>query len=55
MFDFAFNSIDEAIYMNGHGIYVWSVVALVLISLLSFFIGYNLKIKKLKKKFNESN
>ena len=55
MFDFAFNSIGEAIYMNGHGIYVWSVVILVLISLLSFFIGYNLKIKKLKKKFNESN
>ena len=55
MFNFAFNSIGEAIYMNGHGIYVWSVVALVLISLLSFFIGYSLKIKKLKKKFNESN
>ena len=31
MFDFAFNSIGEAIYMNGHGIYVWSVVALSLI------------------------
>ena len=54
MFDLAFNSICVSIYMNGHGIYVWSDVIMVLISLLSIFIGYNLKIKKLKKKFNES-
>jgi hypothetical protein len=42
MFDFAFNSIGEAIYMNGHGIYVWSVVALVLISCYLFFMAITL-------------
>ena len=55
MFDFAFKSIDEAIYMNGHGIYVWSVVAIVCVSLLFFFILYSSKIKQIKKKLNESN
>ena len=48
MFNFAFNSFYEALYMNGHGLYVWSVVILVLISLLGFFIGYTVKIKKIK-------
>ena len=55
MFDFAFNSFHEAIYMNGHGIYVWTVVAIVMICLIYFFMHYNLKIKKFKKKFNESD
>ena len=55
MFNFAFNSLYEAIYMNGHGIYVWSVVVLVIISLITFFVLYDKKIKKFKKKFNESN
>ncbi len=55
MFDFAFNSFHEAIYMNGHGIYVWTVVAIVMICLIYFFMRYNLKIKKFKKKFNESD
>ena len=55
MFDFAFNSFYEAIYMNGHGIYVWSVVAIVCISLFTFFILYSSKIRQIKKKLNESN
>ena len=55
MFDFAFNSFYEAIYMNGHGIYVWSVVAIVCISLFTFFILYSSKIKQIKKKLNEPN
>ena len=55
MFNFAFNSFNEALYMNGHGIYVWSVLAIVFISLMYFFVSYWLKIKKFKKKFNESN
>ena len=55
MFNFAFNSFNEAIYMNGHGIYVWSVLIIVTLSLLIFFIAYSYKIKKIKKKLNESN
>ena len=55
MFNFAFNSFYEALYMNGHGLYDWSVVILVFISLLSFFIGYTVKIKKIKDKLNEPN
>ena len=55
MFDFAFNSFYEAIYMNGHGIYVWSVLAIVCLSLLVFFTLYSSKIKQIKKKLNESN
>ena len=55
MFNFAFNSFYEAINMNGHGLYVWSVVILVFISLLGFFIGFTVKIKKIKDKLNEPN
>tara|TARA_B100001057_G_C22411159_1_gene779728 strand:- start:410 stop:577 length:168 start_codon:yes stop_codon:yes gene_type:complete len=55
MFDFAFNSFKEALYMNGHGIYVWSVVSIVFISLISCFISFNIKIKKIKRKINELN
>ena len=55
MFDLAFKSFQEAIYMSGHGIYVWSVVAIVVICLVYAFANYNLKIKKLIKKLNESN
>ena len=50
MFDLAFKSIQEAIYMSGHGIYVWSVVAIVVICLVYAFVNYNIKIKKLRKK-----
>ena len=55
MFEFAFNSFYEAIYMNGHGIYVWSVLAIVCLSLLVFFTLYSSKIKQIKKKLNEPN
>ena len=55
MFKLAINSLYEAISKNGHGIYVWSVVVLVIISLITFFVLYDKKIKKFKKKFNESN
>tara|TARA_B100000927_G_scaffold57887_1_gene44768 strand:- start:1313 stop:1480 length:168 start_codon:yes stop_codon:yes gene_type:complete len=55
MFNFAFNSFEEAIYMNGHGIYVWIVFAIVISSLTIFFINFKKKIQKIKKKLNESN
>ena len=50
MFDLAFKSFQEAIYMTGHGIYVWTVLAIVIASLLIFFISLNIRIKKIKKK-----
>ena len=55
MFNFAFNSFEEAIYMNGHGIYVWIVCAIVFLCLTVFFISYRKKIQKIKNKLDESN
>tara|TARA_B100000963_G_scaffold360982_1_gene394189 strand:+ start:1206 stop:1361 length:156 start_codon:yes stop_codon:yes gene_type:complete len=50
MIEFAFNSIEEAIYMNGHGIYVWIVVIIVFFSLTYAFIYYENKISKIRNK-----
>ena len=55
MFNFAFNSFEEAIYMNGHGIYVLIVLLIVVSCITIFFITYRKKIQKIKKKLNESN
>lgn len=55
MSNFAFKSIEEAIYMSGHGIYVWIVLAIVIVCLISAFGHYKIKLRELKKKFNESN
>ena len=55
MFNFAFNSFNEAIYMNGHGVYVWGVLIIVITTLYIFFMSYIFKIKKIKKRLNESN
>tara|TARA_B100000579_G_C22835168_1_gene858283 strand:- start:1137 stop:1304 length:168 start_codon:yes stop_codon:yes gene_type:complete len=53
MFEFAFLSFKEAIYMNGHGIYVWSVIGIVVFIISCTFLNYKNKIKKIKKKFYE--
>jgi len=50
MFNFAFDSFDSFIYMDGHGIYVWSVFCIVIISLVSMFMFYKNQLIKLKKK-----
>lgn len=55
MFDFKFNSIADAIYMqssNGqyHGLYVWSVVLIVLLSIWITFLVYKVKINNIGKK-----
>lgn len=60
MFNFAFDSIGEAFMMqsaNGqyHGIYVWSVVFIVLTSLLVTFFIYKRKIRNIGKKLNEGS
>jgi len=55
MFNLAFKSLQEAIYMSGHGIYVWSVLIIVIFCLFYAFTHYKIKLRELKKKFNESN
>ena len=55
MFNTAFNSLSEVFLMqsqNGqnHGIFVWSVVVIVFISILATFIFYKMSIKKISKK-----
>tara|TARA_B100000287_G_scaffold433188_1_gene494315 strand:+ start:403 stop:570 length:168 start_codon:yes stop_codon:yes gene_type:complete len=54
MFDFAFNSFKEAIYMEGHGIFVWVVLCIVIMSLILGFLNYKSKLKTLKKKIHAS-
>jgi type VI protein secretion system component VasF len=55
MFNFKFNSLAEAFLMqsqNGqnHGIFVWSVLIIVFVSILATFIFYKMSIKKITKK-----
>jgi type VI protein secretion system component VasF len=55
MFNFEFNSLAEAFLMqsqNGqnHGIFVWTVLIIVFISILATFIFYKMSIKKITKK-----
>lgn len=55
MFNFEFNSLTEAFLMqsqNGqnHGIFVWTVLIIVFISILATFIFYKMSIKKITKK-----
>ena len=39
MFNFAFDNLNSFFYMDGHGIYVWSVFFIVIIS-MSFIMSY---------------
>lgn len=55
MFNFEFNSLAEAFLMqsqNGqnHGIFVWTVLIIVFVSILATFIFYKISIKKITKK-----
>ena len=55
MLNFKFSSLSEALLMqseNGqnHGIFVWSVIIIVFISILATFIFYKINIKKISKK-----
>ena len=54
MFEFAFKSFQEAIYMNGHGVYVWSVVIILIFCLVYAFSYYKIKLKEYKKKLDET-
>ena len=55
MFEFAFSSVREAIHMNGHGVYVWSVYSIAIsIIVASFLIAKN-RIKGVKRKIKIKN
>ena len=51
MFNFAFNSFNDFIYMDGHGIYVWSAFAFTLLSFAILYIVTKTQYIKEKNKF----
>ena len=50
MFNFAFDNLNSFFYMDGHGIYVWSVFFIVIISTTFMFIFYKNELRKIRKK-----
>jgi heme exporter protein D len=50
MFNFAFDNLNSFFYMDGHGIYVWSVFFIVIISTSLMFIFYKNELRKIRKK-----
>ena len=46
--------INELIYMNGYGSYVWTAFAFTLVSFLSLYFIISLQLKKEQKRFKES-
>ena len=55
MFNLAFNSFNEILDMDGHGIYVWSVYLIgISIIFLSFLIAKK-RIVDIQKKINTKN
>ena len=53
MFNFAFDNLNSFFYMDGHGIYVWSVFFIVIISTTFMFIFYKNELRKIRKKIND--
>ena len=53
MFNFAFDNLNSFFYMDGHGIYVWSVFFIVIISTTFMFIFYKNELIKIRKKIND--
>ena len=45
--------INELIYMNGYGLYVWSAFAFTLINFASLFLITKLQLLKEKRKFTD--
>ncbi len=55
MFNLAFDNFNEILYMDGHGIYVWSVYLIgISIIFLSFLIAKK-RIVDIQKKINTKN
>ena len=55
MFDLAFDSINEIVNMDGHGIYVWSVYSIGISMIFLSFLIANKRIKDIQKKIKIKN
>ena len=55
MFDLAFNSLDEILQMNGHGIYVWSVYVVGNTAILVSFIIGKKRLREAQEKIRVAN
>mgnify|MGYP001248008316 CR=1 FL=1 len=55
MFDLAFNSLDEILQMNGHGIYVWSVYVVGITAILVSFIIAKKRLRETQEKIRVAN
>ena len=50
MSNFAFSSLADVLNMDGHGVYVWAVFSLFLITISTSFYIFNLLIKKYQER-----
>ena len=50
MSNFAFSSLSDVLNMDGHGVYVWAVFSLFLITISTSFYIFNLLIKKYQER-----
>ena len=55
MFDLAFNSLDEILQMNGHGMYVWSVYVVGITTIVVSFIIAKKRLREARKKIRVAN
>ena len=55
MFDLAFNSLNEILQMNGHGIYVWSVYVVGITAILVSFTIAKKRLREAQKKIRVAN
>jgi|TARA_B100001093_G_scaffold222048_1_gene212904 heme exporter protein D len=55
MFNLAFDNFNDILYMQGHGIYVWSVYLIGILMIATSFLIANKRIKAIQKKIKISN
>ena len=55
MFNLAFDNFNEILYMDGHGIYVWSVYLIGISIIFSSFLIAKKRIIDIQKKINTKN
>tara|TARA_Y100001970_G_scaffold110435_1_gene137928 strand:- start:27337 stop:27513 length:177 start_codon:yes stop_codon:yes gene_type:complete len=55
MFNLAFDNFNEILYMDGHGIYVWSVYSIGISMIFLSFLIANKRIKDIQKKIKIKN